>query len=62
MPTELTRAEMDQVQALSQLSRQLKREITEMTRLIEGANHTISVAKLTLAHIELAARNGSKPS
>lgn len=64
MRIDITQSGADAVNKVAAVRRALKRDIGDMEKMIENANHTISMAKLTLAHLDMEAdaKNWSKAS
>ena len=64
MRIDINQSGADIMTEVSALCRALKRDIADMEKMIENTNYTMSVAKLTLMHLELATdtKNWSKAS
>ena len=64
MRIDINQSNADIMTEVSALRRALKRDIADMEKMIENTNYTMSLAKLTLMHLELAAdtKNWSKAS
>ena len=64
MRIDINQSNADIMTEVSALRRALKRDIADMEKMIENTNYTMSVAKLTLMHLELATdtKNWSKAS
>ena len=54
MRSEITQSSADVMNKVDTVRQSLKNDIADIQRSIENANRTLSVAKLTLAHLEMA--------
>jgi hypothetical protein len=63
MRSSITQSTADAMTKVDSTRQALKNEIAELQRTIENANRTMSVAKLSLAHLEMArSRDWSRAS
>ena len=64
MRIDINQSNADTMAKVTALRRALKRDIADMEKMIENTNYTMSMAKLTLMHLELATdtKNWSKAS
>ena len=64
MRIDINQSDADTMTKVAALRRALKRDIADMEKMIENTNYTMSMAKLTLMHLELATdtKNWSKAS
>ena len=64
MRIDINQSNADTMAKVTALRRALKRDIADMEKMIENTNYTMSMAKLTLMHLELTTdtENWSKAS